>query len=56
MGPYIHGVLIFDGSLYSEGTCIQWVLIFTKCLCSMRPYIQGVLVFDGSLYSWGTYI
>ena len=62
MGPSIHGVLVFDkslylgvivfdGSLYSWSTCDQWVLIFMEYLYLMGPYIHGVLVFDGCLYS-----
>ena len=67
ISPYIWGVIVFDGSLYSWSTCVQWVLLFMEylylmgpyiyeCFCSMGPYIHGVLVFDGSLYSWSTCI
>ena len=49
MSPYIHGVLVFEGSLYSWSACVPWVLIFRGFLYLMGPYIHGVLVFDGSI-------
>ena len=56
MGPYIQGVLVFEGSLYSWSACVRWVLIFREYLYLRGPYIHGVLVFDESLYSRGTCI
>ena len=48
MGAYIHRVLVFDESFYSGSLCIQWVLIFMECLCSLGPYSQWVLGRDSN--------